>query len=487
MADTLTHSQMTEDVTELVRLIAESHPDPFRYVGGAVAFNTLAEEIIENLPDRADPEAFLMRVRPLVAAVHDGHTLIGLPPSSATDFSFPLKWLILSDGLYVKAVGNKELSALIGACLVAWDGLSLEELKRRQELAEGFDNSMDLSRRLTHSLSSFRAFRAMMHPIDPPKTARLDLTFPHQSTSRTCYIDWGEVTTYFSSSVNLMQWPDLGPSQINWDVAGEETKKVICLRIGEMTHYREAYEAWYDSGFMDPLRRWWSIHYPNEPFDRAEVFGALSQIVAASTQLEQMVLKGLKMQIPWLIVDLRMASGGNSLLATILKYFLFGRKAMIDEDLGYQIPRYSSLYLANYGKLPSGASRNLGGYDFREKRAWQRRHKMPSDANEIGWYQEKPMPWIPASFREVMDRYQEGLGWHPRILVVTAAETYSAGFDVAAMLWQRGANHIGVTPAQSGNCFIDVLHYELSHSRCQGTISFKESFLYPNDPESGVM
>lgn len=75
--------------------------------------------------------------------------------------------------------------------------------------------------------------------------------------------------------------------------------------------------------------------------------------------------------------------------------------------------------------------------------------------------------------------------WTPRVVVLTSAWTYSAGFDVVKLLLHNGATVIGVPSAQAGNCFIDVLRFRLEHSGLAGWVSFKWSQAFPGDAERG--
>jgi len=55
------------------------------------------------------------------------------------------------------------------------------------------------------------------------------------------------------------------------------------------------------------------------------------------------------------------------------------------------------------------------------------------------------------------------------------------------MLVKHGAVLIDVPSAQAGNCFIDSLPYRLDHSGLGGSISYKWSRLFPEDPERGKL
>jgi hypothetical protein len=82
------------------------------------------------------------------------------------------------------------------------------------------------------------------------------------------------------------------------------------------------------------------------------------------------------------------------------------------------------------------------------------------------------------SFRTAVER-DNWPDLSPNAIVVTSADTYSAGFDVALPLRALGARHVGSPSAQAPNCFMDVLGFKLPHSGLEGTISFKDSCALP--------
>ena len=74
-----------------------------------------------------------------------------------------------------------------------------------------------------------------------------------------------------------------------------------------------------------------------------------------------------------------------------------------------------------------------------------------------------------------------------RVVVLTSARTYSAGFDAVLALRTHGAKVVGVPSAQAANCFIDTVSFRLIHSRLEGQISFKWSVALPEDPNGQVL
>jgi hypothetical protein len=189
-----------------------------------------------------------------------------------------------------------------------------------------------------------------------------------------------------------------------------------------------------------------------------------------------------------LLVDLRECDGGNSFFAAILGYFLHGADALLRTERGYQVRRYSPLYFANYRNArPKDFAVQLrnGGYDFAEERAWQARQSGTTEPTpEEHAAQEHYVAQSPTFAAEYAARAHEAHRT-PRVVVLTSAWTYSAGFDTVALLVRNGASVVGVPSAQAGNCFIDVLRFGLEHSKLAGWISFKWSQLFPGEPERG--
>src|SRR6185312_2537517 len=74
-----------EDILQLARTLAEAHPDPYTALGGPLAFHRHVAEIVATVPEGGVTRSQLLtRLRPLVAALRDGHTAIRLPDAPIT-------------------------------------------------------------------------------------------------------------------------------------------------------------------------------------------------------------------------------------------------------------------------------------------------------------------------------------------------------------------------------------------------------------------
>jgi hypothetical protein len=479
----LSHAAMREDLTRLARLLIDSHPDPYRG-DGPIGFFRQAAAIADALPDTLSAEEFLAQVRPLVAGLQDGHTTIRLP--AATDDEPRLRlWIdlgIVEESLYIRGVYDEALRDLLGARLVGIGGVSLETILARTARTVGCDNAMDVRRRLVQALSD----RALLRLLVPEASGdRVGFNFDHPARgAATVTVPWTKAAAGPRLvPLSRIAYPARGPADLGWTFLDGE-RQVACLRIGPLMRYREAGEVWRHSGFRRPLLEWYREETGREEAQEASD-EALAQFLcdrpAATDLLLDLVQAMAAACTEWLIVDCSEATGGNSALAYLLGYALAGKEALLRAGEGYQIPRYSALYAENYGAIPEPALLDLGGYDFRGERRWRQQAQRGWTATaEAAAHREWAdfMASVP-SFAAAT-HHGSWPEWRPQLVVVTAAETYSAGFDVALTLRRLGAWHVGVASAQAPNCFIDVLRYRLPHSGLEGTISFKESLALPD-------
>lgn len=469
----LTKKEMQADLEYLCRLLVESHPDPFDGTDGAVNFYRLVDEITRTLPDHLGTIDYLRLLRPLVASLRDGHTTIH-EMTDAPSLHIAVDFDVMADGLVIGRVYSSGFRPLVGSRLAAVNDVPIDQLVATVERLWGCDNQVHIWCRLADALE---APDRLAEVLRQPQARQVTLTVraadgiehavPMQWQSGPRGRGWAA-----SSAVAV---PSVGPTQIGWGFA-DENHHVAVLRVGRLTRYREAAEVWWHSGYYHALRHWYrEIHPDTEPTD-AVLQALISEVPAATPILIDCLDAMARAHTSWLVVDLTESTGGNSVLANMLGWTLFGPEALRTVDGGYQIPRYSPLYAQNYGQIPAG-DWGPGGYDFSEERAWRARqvHGMSERPETDAWLAEVP------TFQQAAQNFPE---WRPRVVVVTGARTYSAGFDIVLTLKRLGAHHVGVPSAQAPNCFIDILRFTLPHSGIAGTVSFKRSMALPRlDPQ----
>ncbi len=467
--ETLTKQAMEDDLDTLCQWLVESHPDPFSGGGGPIAFYRRVEAIRRHLPERLAADEFLRRLRPFVAALQDGHTTIGILPSAPSSTRLALEFAVVPDGLFVSRVMSPDLRGCIGARVEAVSDVPIDRLAAAVATFWGCDNHLQVWRRLGDVLANPTYWNAVLDRDANQGTFMLQSP---DDTKRLIPAIWQKTFPEPGwEPASRVALPPMDSTQLGWGFA-DDRKSVAILRIGPLMRYREAAEVWWSSGYHHALRSWYrEVHPGAEPTD-ADSERFVSEVPAATPLLIACLRAMASAHTPWLVVDLTESTGGNSVLANMLGYAVFGPAAFRGIDEGYQIPRYSPLYAKNYGQIPAG-DWGPGGYDFRAERLWQTRTS--EGERTLGSDTESWLGDVPTFRNAVPDLPR----WRPRVVAVTGARTYSAGFDILLTLKGLGAHHVGVPSSQAPNCFIDTLRFTLPYSQLTGTISFKQSLSLP--------
>lgn len=483
------------DIRQLTRLLAETHPDPFTRGGGMVAFYRRVEEAVAAVPDGGMTSAELLRLlRPVVASVRDGHTAIYDPadPDEAVDARAEaglapraqlwVEWGIVEETLYVAGVYREADRRLLGGRLVAAGGVPFAELAARMGELRGYDNVYNNLVHLTDALSHPGLLSALLEAGHLPDALHVALDLPGGDRTEATMPFAVEPPGALIEPTSAIQLAPLNAARLGWQRLDERT---ALLRIGPLMWYREAFEIWRSMGYHHTLGHHLAAtarhalgHEPPEDID-ARIAG----VPAATDLFRELFATIRETNVETLLVDLRDSTGGNSLLATTLAWFLYGEDALVTSDPGYQVRRYSPLYYDNNRGVP----RQEVEYDFAEQLAWERQQReglsdtLRAERRAALYDQVAQSPTFAAAFHQPDQPKPPQL----RVRVLTSARTYSAGFDVAALLYKLGAELVGVPSSQTGNCFIDTLRFALDHSGLKGRISHKLSLLFPADPAAG--
>lgn len=486
------------DLRQLITLLVDSHPAPFTGPGGMIPFHRHAHEIALSIPDSGmSAQDFLRLLRPLVASVRDGHTTIFDPAqpdqlvdvrAMGGDFELPprlwIDWEPVGERLVVTGVYEDGLRYLLGARLDEIAGVPFDALVERMRRLRGDDNVYNNLVHLTEALGHPSLVFDLLE-CEPRNELALGCV-DASGTVRQAMIPMqpGPAGERIVPPTTIDLDP-VGPTRIGWQVIDN----AMVLRVGPMMWYREAFEVWRHYGYMHNLSHHLDslledLSVTPRPDDLDERIAA---VPAASDIFVEMLETMSTANCSKLIVDLRESTGGNSAIAAILQFVLYGIDGMVDYDGGFQVRRLSRLFFENNQNIPVESGADLpGGYDFSEERDRQRRVYGLND-EERARMRRRILERAEASptFRRLIENQESIVPASPKVTVLTSARTYSAGFDMTAMLYKHGATVVGVPSSQAGNCFIDTMRYTLDHSGLQGRISCKWSLLFPDDPETG--
>lgn len=481
---------LRDDLRELARILEEGHPDPFLRGGGRVAFFRRLDTALRAIPDEgmSIPE-FYRLARPIAASVQDGHTK--LSPLRDVEPA-PGLWIELEPvgrSLYVSGVYGRRDRALLGMRLTALAGVPVAELLLRMGRMKGYDNELH---NLVHLAQAVRNGRDLADLIEAELGDELAVGLARPDGSE--HVATLPLRTKSPGGLrhpdSRLELPEPNAADMAWTMLDDDT---AYLRIDSMMRYREAFELWQATGYTgnlgshldrvaraagaDPLpdgvdARIAAVPSATELF--AELFGAMQE---AGTER--------------LIVDLRRNEGGNSALSFIFGYFLVPVERLVELDDGYQVRRHSALYYDKHSNAsPDELERwglALGEYDFSREKRWHGRAEASAEDREAAVEGFERMASRLPTFHAELQAGTWSAAHTPEVLVVTSARTYSAGFDLARILYRLDGTLVGVPSSQAGNCFIDSLPFQLSNTGLNGSLSGKWSVAFPGDEERGLL
>lgn len=480
---------LIEDARQLLDTIEETHPDPYFAGGGRVAFHRRFQEMLGAIPVEGLPAAsFFELLQPFVASIGDSHSGILELDNSSTPLFLPFGTRVVERFLVVDRVTDPDLEPLMGARLVGLEGISIEEILRRQAAIRGMENqyghlaifrlrTLTTREGLSRVLPEWDGDDTIRIEVDLPSGNRKNLNIPLSSSAPR---DWIGVPTRIDM-----------PSTESSDVAYaflDADRSTALLVIADLMKYREACELWLSEEMAqaEEMTRaaYEHFHHTPAPEDResllAGIPSATETIAALSRQMATASTRNL-------IVDLRGNTGGNSVMREILIYLLFGDKAMRSLDNGYEIVKLSNLLFEQY---PSTSLEKINqsqpfplnptDFDFRDERLYRqpRPNDSPDDDLTLA---SSPTFW--KLYRT--EEFHDPTSGPSRVLVLSSPSTFSSGFNVLTGLHAMGADIVGTPSAQPGNNFGDVLQFELKNTGIGAFVSFKQIITFPDDLESG--
>jgi len=340
---------LIEDVRQLAEILEKSHPDPYLRGGGKVAFHRRFQETLLKIPeDGFTIKDFYIHLLPFVASIKDGHTFL-LPPWPAKSGSgLPFDLNIVEKSIYIEKVYFPEHKDLIGARVEALNRIPLNQIIDRLKYLVGWDNEYQLLTYLCRFFDDESLLALLMPEGNSDQPLQVDLKLP-SGEQKSLVISLKEArparAVEVSSKIVLPS-----TDKIDFVYAFLDPKKEVCLlRIDGMFSYRENFEYFQRMGTpwvsVQAARVYSQIYGKKPPENQDELIAA---IPSATEVFRKMAIEMRQARTRKLIVDLRKNSGGNSLLANILVYFLFPEEEITRISTSFSVKKYSDLYFANY-------------------------------------------------------------------------------------------------------------------------------------------
>lgn len=479
---------LVEDTRQLIKILEESHPDPYINFGGKIAFHRNFQNILELIPDSGmTRKEYYNLLVPFIAKMCTMHTgLINPEKAGQNGPGLPLKFKIVENDLIVVEVPSSDYRDILGCKLESVNSVTLKTLIDRQKQLRGIENKQGEMAYLSISLKTKNGIKGLIpewngedkikaeFKSNSGKIIGKDFHAPYPASE--------EAISFRSKVVK----PLTDKSDVAYNFL-DEKKQTALLVISNMERYREASEFWFSKGF-DEASAYSGIAYSyfnhtEPPANRDEL---LKGIPSATETFISLIQDLKKNNTENLIVDLRDNTGGNGIMCDMLIYFLFGKEAILNPDQGYQIIKYSDLYFQNYSSdsLPAiNKERSIklakDDYNFGEEETF---FKRVCDTTQLNNYLKSSRTFYNVYQTQKYDIPQVQL---KNIIILCNPFTTSSGFNLLTYLNKKGAKVLGTASAQPGNNFGDAIFFHLNNSGLKGYVSFKQNITFPNDPDKG--
>jgi hypothetical protein len=500
---TYSRDALIADARELAQTIESAHPDPFTRCGGRIPFYLELERILEEIPEAGlGRDEFVRRLRPLVAMVGDGHTLI-LDPYSIDDAypgGIPLRFAVVEQSLYVTGVLSVGDEKYLGDLLVSVEGVGVDALTARLRGVVGLENGYSALNELAERSLWYGPYLAELLPEWGHRgTVRVGFRAPDGTESEAQFA-LPRATAGYHESRSAVCLPAVSSagfyaglvpyeSLIDDDALGrliegaEQTEAVGYIRIDNQGGFRERLEDLQSAG---------------SPYVAA---GDLSSVPSATEEFRDLVVAMAEAETQTLIVDLRSDTGGGDRMADILVYFLYGYEGLraYRGDMyvhgGFSVMRYSALYFENCPNESiddinagrAGVPLAVGECDVEDYRGREAEMQEVVAQTDIVAFLGPQYESSPTFYREFASGTYAGAYCPTHVMVLVSPKTFSAGFTTMEALSLNGATLVGTPSGQPLRAFGNGTLWQLDNTGLRGLVPQAYYNPYPNDPTRSLV
>ena len=476
------------DFNEFIRLLEETHPDPYTNYGGKPFFRLEAMDtrlgLIEDSVTSTDELA--SRIRKFLIPLEDGHTNIDMGFSSffeerEPEMGAPIDFQPIGDGVVIRSI-TTEYKDLIGSRLIAIEGIPLKEICA--SLAEFHNAENEIGRINNFCFISGLSPNGLRKAI--PDMRQDSITFLIQTLEgKKMDLILPLIERYGNSiEYSSTKKTEPFPSQHNLSYLFVDDKKNTMYFRSSQIMARDALEFMNNNGMeLDQyLKRTYSIFNNDEmPNDVNE---ALAKIPSFSDEFGKMLQEMKKNKSKNLIIDLRGNGGGYTPITIPTLYQMWGDKYLKESPkFGITFIRLiSPLYLQkmNISMEKFNAEASKMGFMLGDYFETSDDENAPEEITD-----EVRDMMIGQMMCSVNDQLKAQHGkpvYTPeQVYVLINPNTYSAAFRYAFYLWKMGAKIVGLPSKQAPNTYMEQTPFELPRTKLKGSISNSLQLFLPKD------
>lgn len=478
------NDSIVADFNEFIRLLEETHPDPYTNYGGRPFFRKAAMEIRQKLVQDSvtSPSVLAHRIGEFLTPLSDGHT-------SIWDDTFdwwrhaPIRFLAMNQGIMYVQLLPVQYKELLGSKLLGIENMPVQDVVTglTQQSIYPAENEMGRLLMLCWDCASLDKVipnipeDSITYHLETPEGKQVDLTLPFTADRNASWPEQCEIP-----------YTNIFPSKhLAFNFVGEgKNTMFLCLNsimardcIEFMRDNGWEYESSIASLFRQMYR---GQEMPSDPNE------AIAMLPSFSGEFEKMLLEMKKNKSKNLIIDLRGNNGGFTPIVIPTLYQMWGdefiKKSSSFDTKGYT--KISPLLLQKYNTTLEqfNAERNtnymMGDYAIEEENS-----AIDKVTDEIR------NEFISSCMSSVKDKLMAQHGkpvYTPEhVYVLTDPGTFSAAFHYAFFLSKMGATIVGVTSQQATNTYMEQTPFELPRTGLKGSISNTlQMFLPADDPRA---
>lgn len=476
-AQVLSRDSLYNEFRHFIRLLDETHPDPYSEYGGKVSFHKEAFEIEQILKsDNCTLDQYQNILASFVSGIHDGHTFIRR--SSKLDAMRYVSLMLkpIPDGMIVAglpAIDDKYL----GSRLISVNGTTLDSLCKNISRISPNENKYGEYIALARAFSNPVLLVQLFPDIESKESLKMVVETPEDEIREiavriTDNKEW--------SKTNFSQLPKgsklLKDKYLFYDLL--DGNQIMYLRLKSVMARENflAMQQQKNPSLNDQLKSFYQwVLQKTMP---ANVDDAIAQLPCFSELFRDMLSEMKRNKTRNLILDLRGNAGGWTPIVLPTLYMMYGDK-YLDKDMETNYYKmFSPLYMKKNATTLEDFNKNnnsdywYGDYSFRK----------PSDKTLT--QVEKRERFLKSAIGDGAS-YIKDLDGKPiytpeKIYILTDAGTFSAAFHYAFYLWKMGAVVAGVPSAQATNTFMETTEFELPYSKTKGSISNSVQYYLPS-------
>lgn len=492
---------LISDFDSFIKILEETHPDPYTRFGGKVLFHKAASEVRDKLEkEEHTVRDFAQLLSSFLIRLGDGHSYVGVPelPESQQNKN---KWLYLPvamatipDGLILSKVPIEHKS-LIGSRVLEVNGIPIDQLTEKAKKIAAIENLYGAYALLASNLRDVSFLKRILPLESTEDKVTFLLSTPDNKEQVLSLQPSSRQQIKIKMSVRPA-WKELeGNTDYMFYKYIDPKKQTMLFHLGSMMA-RENLIYMRDCGrpsFKGELNSFYQYLLHKEMPQNEEE--ALAGIPSIAETFRAMLLEMKKTGASNLIIDLRGNGGGWTPIVYPTLYMLFGDDYLAKDMNAHLYHLISPLYLANrnvnldeYNKYPKAdidpfhihrpTHYKLGDYTFAEPR--------PQTVEQTReYFVNTAMGNISST---ISDQQGKPLYKPARIYVVTNERTYSAAFHYAFYLWKMGATLVGVPSSLATNTYMEGTPYQLPLTGIGGGLSNSlQVFLPEDDPRATIL